>query len=56
MTALVDRGRNQLQLARHICNSHTGQTAGVLAEVTEAEMFRDSLLVGLFGVWIDPSV
>lgn len=43
MTALVDRARNQLQIARHVCNSHTGQTAGMLAEVSEAEkMLRDA--------------
>ena len=43
MTALVDRARYQLQLARHICNSHINQTAGMLAEVTEAEkMLRDA--------------
>ena len=43
MTALVDRGRNQIQIARHVCNSHTGQTAGMLAEVSDAEkMLRDA--------------
>ena len=43
MTALVDRAREQLQLARHICNAHTVQTAGMLAEVSEAEkMLRDA--------------
>ena len=44
MTALVDRARYQLQLAHHICNSHINQTAGMVAEVTEAEkMLRDSM-------------
>ena len=43
MTALVDRARDQLQLARQVCNSYTGQTAGMLAEVSEAEkMLRDA--------------
>ena len=43
MTALVDRAPEQLQLARHICDAHTGQTAGMLAEVSEAEkMLRDA--------------
>ena len=43
MTALVDRARHQLQIARHVCNSYTGQTAGMLAEVSEAEkMLRDA--------------
>ena len=43
MTALVDHARNQLQFARQICNSHAGQTAGMLAEVSEAEkMLRDA--------------
>ncbi|KAL8993845.1 MAG: hypothetical protein Q9169_006042 [Polycauliona sp. 2 TL-2023] len=42
MTALVDRAHDQLQLARYICNAHPGQTAGMLAEVSEAEkMLRD---------------
>ena len=43
MTALVNRARHQLQLARHVCTSHTGQTAGMLTEVSEAEkMLRDA--------------
>ncbi|KAL9633009.1 MAG: hypothetical protein Q9164_004954 [Protoblastenia rupestris] len=43
MTALVDRARDQIQLARNICNAHPGQTAGMLAEVSEAEkMLRDA--------------
>ncbi|KAL8674153.1 MAG: hypothetical protein Q9168_001447 [Polycauliona sp. 1 TL-2023] len=44
MTALVDRAHDQLQLARYICNAHPGQTAGMLAEVSEAEkMLRDAM-------------
>ncbi|KAL8823199.1 MAG: hypothetical protein Q9191_006082 [Dirinaria sp. TL-2023a] len=43
MTDLVDRARNQLQLARSICQAHPGQTKGLLAEVSEAEkMLRDA--------------
>ncbi|KAL8718887.1 MAG: hypothetical protein Q9225_004033 [Loekoesia sp. 1 TL-2023] len=43
MDILVDRARNQLQSARHICNAYPGQTAGMPAEVYEAEkMLRDA--------------
>lgn len=43
MSALVDRARYQLGLARRTCNTHRGQTAGMLEEVVEAEkMLRDS--------------
>ena len=43
MTALVDRAHDQLQLARNICNTHSGQTAGMLGEVSEAgKMLRDA--------------
>ncbi|MCJ1347634.1 hypothetical protein MMC31_005862 [Peltigera leucophlebia] len=43
MTALVERARNQLYLARAICNSYPGQTSGMQAEVSEAEkMLRDA--------------
>ena len=42
MITLVDRARDQLHLARTICNVHPGQMAGMLAEVSEAEkMLRD---------------
>jgi len=43
MTTLVDRAHDQLHLARTICNTYPGQTAGMPAEVSEAEkMLRDS--------------
>ncbi|KAI4145818.1 MAG: hypothetical protein LQ340_006150 [Diploschistes diacapsis] len=43
MTTLVDRAKDHLHLARTICNAHPGQTAGMLAEVSEAErMLRDA--------------
>ncbi|KAL9594881.1 MAG: hypothetical protein Q9179_005205 [Wetmoreana sp. 5 TL-2023] len=43
MTTLVDRAHDQLYLARNICNTYPGQTAGMPAEVSEAEkMLRDS--------------
>ncbi|KAI4175840.1 MAG: hypothetical protein LQ343_001453 [Gyalolechia ehrenbergii] len=48
MNALVDRARNQLQSARHICNAYRGQTAGMLEEVSEAEkMLRDATFYAL---------
>ena len=34
---LVDRAHNQLHRARAICMTHPGQTAGLLAEVSEAQ-------------------
>ena len=37
MTTLVDRAHEELHLARDICNVHPGQTAGMLAEVSEAQ-------------------
>ena len=43
MTLLVDRARDQLHLARTICNEYPGQTKGLLGEVSEAEkMLRDA--------------
>lgn len=43
MTELVDHARDQLQLARSICQAHPGQTKGLLVEVSEAEkMLRDA--------------
>ncbi|KAL2037219.1 hypothetical protein N7G274_010082 [Stereocaulon virgatum] len=43
MTTLIDRAHGQLYLARNICNTYQGQTAGMPAEVSEAEkMLRDS--------------
>lgn len=43
MSALVDRARYQIGLARRTCNAYSGQTAGMLEEVGEAEkMLRDS--------------
>lgn len=44
ITALVSRAQDQLRLARTICNGHPGQTAGMLAEVSEAEKsLRDAV-------------
>lgn len=37
MAALVAHASAQIQLAQSICNSHPGQTDGMLAEVSEAE-------------------
>ncbi len=37
MTTLVDRAHDQVDLARTICNTHPGQTAGMPAEVTEVK-------------------
>lgn len=43
MTGLVDHARDQLRLAREICNAHPGQTAGMVEEVSGAEkMLRDA--------------
>lgn len=43
IATLVDRARDKLSLARTICNTYAGQTAGMPAEVSEAEkMLRDS--------------
>ena len=43
VAALVDRAHGRLQLARTLCNAHPGQTAGMLAEVSDAEkMLRDA--------------
>lgn len=43
MTTLVDSARERIHLARDICNTYPGQTAGMLAEVSEAEkMLRDA--------------
>ncbi|KAL9012461.1 MAG: hypothetical protein Q9173_002777 [Seirophora scorigena] len=43
VTALVGRAYHELELARNICIAHPGQTAGMLAEVSEAErMLRDA--------------
>jgi len=42
-TTLVDRARDRLHLARTICNTNPGQTAGMSEEVSAAEkMLRDS--------------
>ncbi len=42
-TALVDSARDQLHLARTICNTNPGQTAGMSEEVSAVEkMLRDS--------------
>ena len=42
-TALVDRARNHLHLARQICTAHPYQTAGLAAEISAAEkMLRDA--------------
>ena len=37
MTALIDCADDQLQFACNICNTHLGQTAGMLVEVSEVE-------------------
>lgn len=43
MTTLVERARNQIHLARTICNTHPGQTGGMQAEVSQAsKMLRDA--------------
>ena len=43
MANLVDRANDHIHLARDICNAHSGQTAGLLAEVSEAEnMLREA--------------
>jgi len=43
MAILVDRAYDQLHLARTICSSYPGQTAGMPAEVSETEkMLRDA--------------
>ena len=43
MTTLVDRARDQLHVARTVCNVYSSQTTGLLGEVSEAEkMLRDA--------------
>jgi len=43
MAALIERASAEIQIARNICNAHPGQTAGMQAEVSEAEkMLRDA--------------
>ena len=43
MTNLVDRAHDQLHLARTVCRSYPGQTAGMPSEVSEAEkVLRDA--------------
>ena len=40
---IIDDARNQLSIARTVCATYPGQTAGMLAEVSEAEkMLRDA--------------
>jgi len=52
MTTLVDRARDQLHLARTICNTYPGQTAGMPAEVSEAEkMLRDMTFYAPVANW-----
>lgn len=52
MTILVDRARDQLHLARTICNTYSGQTVGMPAEVSEAEkMLRDMTFYALVANW-----
>lgn len=42
-STLIDHAHAQIQLARRICNAYPGQTAGMPAEVSEAEkMLRDA--------------
>ncbi|MCJ1286467.1 hypothetical protein MMC26_005812 [Xylographa opegraphella] len=43
MTTLVERAYDQIDLARNLCNTYPGQTAGMLVEVSDAEkMLRGS--------------
>ncbi len=52
MTTLVDRARDQLHLARTICNTYPGQTVDMPAEVSEAEkMLRDMTFYAPVANW-----